>query len=326
MARKIHRYVPFVLSLVLVSAVVAGCGGSSASSSTTTTIGAFVDPACASTYVPGGAVTLSTDLGDTDARVAAMKCVIAVSARALSGKTLSATVVAGSTIDALAPLLVKADPGITASDVAGDVGRYETIVYTDPYNIAVNLTKIGTDAADAPSLAWLLSNDIAHDIFHTVQWTILGGGTVATSKKMDAEPAWLTEVAAQWFTDQLLESNGFATENAAAKAAVAQRAAYFPGLAKWETYEGLGSWNVPGTKLPTAVRFEALPEIGRLLADHAGDDALLYDYWTKRSATTEPWQTTFKSVFGVSAEDFYAAVAQHFADVAKTAPSTTAAN
>lgn len=326
MARKMRRFIPVVALAGLVSATVAGCGGSASSSSTTTTIGALVDPACASSYAANEPVTLSTDVADSDERSATMKCVIAVATRALTGETLAATVVAGSTADSLGQLMNAVNSAIKASSVADQMTNRETIIYTDPYLVAVNLTKIGADASDAPSLTWLLSNDIAHDIFHTVQWTLLGGGTVASSKKQEAEPAWLTEAAPQWFADHLLGSNGLAAENMKAKAGVAERAAYFPGLAKWETYDGFGAWNVPGTRLPTAVRFEALPEIAQLLVDRAGENALLHDYWATRANTTEPWQTTFKTVFGVSVDDFYAQVAQHFADRAKTATTTTAAN
>lgn len=321
--RKNH--VRIAVPLVLIALAVTACGGSS-SSSPPTTIPALRDPGCAADVPAGAKVTLSTDLPATDPRIVTIQCAMNVVARNLGSRSVDARIAAGSNVDALAALMVANDPTLKPSSVVDNMSKSESLVYSNPYQVAMNLTKIGVDESAAPSPDWLLSTIVAHDSFHTVEWTLLGGGAHASGKKMDAEPAWLIEATPAWFADHLLESNGYSTENATAKAAVSERAANFPGLAKWETWDGFGSWNAPATKLPTALRFEAFPAIAQMLVDRAGADALLYDYWTARASTTEPWQTTFKSVFGVSVDDFYAQVAKYFADLAKTAPSTTAAN
>lgn len=314
-----------MVASVAVAAV--ACSGTSSSSSTTTsTIPALRDPACASNVPADSKVSLQSDLESTDERIRTVQCAINVAVRAFGDTPVSSVVSVGSTLSALAQLMTRTDPTLNAAAITKEMTNEESLVYSEPFDVAVNLGKTLSDASAAPSLDWLLTSLVIHDLYHTVQWTLLGGGAMAPQKKTDAEPAWLMEAAPAWFADNVMGANGYAAEDEAARAQVAARASSFPGLAKWENWDGFGTWNSPAAKLPDAVRFEPFVEIGQMLVERSSANALLYDYWSARAKTTEPWQTTFMSVFGVSATDFYAQAARHFADRAASTSSTTTAN
>ena len=186
----------------------------------------------------------------------------------------------------------------------------------------MNLAVLDEDAPATPSEQWLLANSIAHVLYHIPEWNLLGGGDYS-QQKFDAEPNWLLEGAAAWFAQDVLAANGFAPENDVVRNAVAARAKGFPGLVAWEKYDSLGTVKVANTSLPRGLEFAAVAEVAQMLVDRSSANAVLYDYWAARATSTDPWKTTFKQVFGLSADDFYTQVSTHFADLANGATTTT---
>lgn len=323
------RHAPFVIGVVAValcSGAVSGCVSSSSGTTTPSThaLGtALVEPDCPTATPIEPPTTLTTDLAADDPRLAAMRCVIGVVQRSMAGRVPDMGVIAGSTVDALGELAAIAAPGRSAVEVAGHMTTTESAMYTRPLSVMVNLARIRADSFAAPSEGWSVQNDLAHDLYHTVQVTLLGGGAPASAAKLDLEPVWLQEAAAEWFSEHLLATEGYPDAPAFVAAASAQRAAGFPGLADWTTWTGMGSLHAPTTRMPTALRFGMVAEIGQLLVDRAGEDALLFDYWSARASTDEPWSTTFARVFGIGADEFATQVAAHFADVAARTTITT---
>ncbi|MBU3701316.1 MAG: hypothetical protein FGM58_04620 [Acidimicrobiia bacterium] len=321
-ALAVRRLAAAVLMAAVVTAALPGCAGPRTEAGPTTTVATFDAIDCGAADSPVAGVRLLTDIASADPRLSILRCAIEVSAAGLAGDSGSVEsvesvvpldVVAGATVDSLGALMVQLDPTLTVEEVAGALTRVESAVFTAPIAVAIDLARVRADATAAPSERWLLTADVAHEMFHVVQWRAVGGDGTA-SRRLAAEPFWLVETAPQWFADRLMAAGGFAAEQRTVAASVDERSADFPGLARWETAAGFGTWDPPSTRLPTALRFAALPAIGQLLVDRAGPDSLLHDYWVERAVTTEPWPVTFERVFGLSVAEFYAEVDRSFAE------------
>jgi hypothetical protein len=314
-----RRLAAALLATAAVTAVaLPGCAGSTTEAGPTTTSVGFDAIDCGAADAPVAGVRLVTDIPEADSRLSILRCAIEVAA---AGSTPSVEavvpldVVAGATVDSLGALMTRLDPTLTVDEVAEAMTRIESAVFTAPTAVAIDLARVRADAAAAPSERWLLTADVAHEMFHVVQWRTLGGDGTA-SRRLVAEPFWLVEAAPTWFADRTMSSTAFDADRRVVAAQVIDRAGGFPGLRRWETAEGFGTWDPPVTRLPTALRFAALVEVGRLLAEQSGTDALLHEYWVARATTDEPWTVTFARVFGVTADDFYAEVDARFAEVA----------
>lgn len=300
---------------VVVAATVSGCSGATPVTGSTESVAAFDAVDCGSGDLPVEGVRLVTDIPVADSRLSILRCAIEVAAVELDGMVAPVDVVAGATVDSLGALMVRLDPSLTIEEVATAMTRIESGVFTAPVAVAIDLARVRADAATAPTERWLLTADVTHELFHVAQWRQVGGDPSA-SRRLAAEPFWLVETAPTWFADRTMSSTAFDADRRVVAAQVADRAIGFPGLRRWETAEGFGTWDPPATRLPTALRFAALVEVGRLLVERAGADALLHDYWAARAVTDEPWTVTFARVFGVTVEGFYAEVADRFAEVA----------
>lgn len=321
----------------IVGCLAAACADPSGTAvPTPTTTASFAAPGCGAT-APAGSLPFVTDLPATDERIVALRCAVDVTAHALGSALPPVGVIAGATIDSTSALVAGVDPSRSADEVADALTRVGAAVFTDPANVVLNLARLRAEAVGAPSERWLLTADVAHELFHVAQWRLFttpSADAVAdavadaaadrptAAARLAAEPFWLIETAPQWFAGRLLTEGGFADEQRATAHAVADRADAFPGLAAWETPAGFGAWDPPATRLPAALRFAALSEIGQLLVHRAGADALMHDYWVARAVNAEPWSETFARVFGVSVDDFYAEVARHFAGLEPTALGT----
>lgn len=329
-ADSIRRLLIAAVAIALTAVAVSGCAGSTIEAgptTATTAVPTFDDVDCGADVVSTAVVStagvrLLTDIPEADSRRSSLRCAIEVATASLvsTGSAVSVApldVVAGATVDSLGALMVQLDPTLTIEEVASAMTRIESAVFTAPVAVAIDLARVRADAIAAPSERWLLTTDVAHEMFHVVQWRAVGGDGVA-SRRLAAEPFWLVETAPTWFADRTMSSAAFDADRRAVAARVADRAIGFPGLRRWETAEGFGTWDPPATRLPTALRFAALVEVGGLLVDRAGDGALLHDYWVARATTDEPWTVTFARVFGVTADDFYAEVDARFAEVAVT--------
>jgi hypothetical protein len=131
--------------------------------------------------------------------------------------------------------------------------------------------------------------------------------------RVQQEPAWLVEATAEWFALEQTANYGYSELSQDQRYVGAQYGApRFVDLSQWETHEGLNAgqgWNVPGTN------FDMLPHVGDVLVQESSRTAFLRTYWEARARTTEPWQTTFATVFGMEVPEFYAKVKQHMRDI-----------
>ena len=304
-------------SLAALALVVGACAGSADGVRTTTTsVAAFDALDCGSGDTVAG-VGLVTDITTADSRLSILRCAVEVTSAQLGDGVAPVDVVAGATVDSLGALMVRLDPTLTIDEVAEAMTRIESAVFTAPTAVAVDLARVRADAVAAPTERWLLTTDVAHELFHVLQWRLSGGDAAAT-RRLAAEPFWLVEAAPTWFADSAMSSTAFDADRQAVAAQVIERAGGFPGLDRWETAAGFGTWDPPASRLPTALRFAALVEVGELLAQRAGRAALEHDYWVERARTDEPWPVTFDRVFGMSVAEFYAEVDRHFATAAAT--------
>lgn len=247
-----------------------------------------------------------------------------LTADSLSIEPVIANVVVARTAGEVGALTASVDPTRPAGSVAQGISGRSSLILVSPNSVGLNLVRIEAQATKSTPSTMVLSNLLAHDLYHLVQWTILGNGKIAGfGAKTAAEPRWLLEAAPEWFAENLMRSNGFPELAEVVDAAVAQRAVGFPGLEEWEDAEGYLSLTPPTNKMPSGIRFGMLNEVAQLLVDRAGQQALLFDYWKARAVTNEPWTTTFQTVFGVSVSGFYKEVDAHFDRIARRSTTST---
>jgi len=301
-----------LLTAAVLTCFAMSCVGSSGSEGPARPLpSAFDQPDCGAGDSPPS-VPLVTDVSPSDSRWVMLRCAIDVSAGALGDLLSPVEVVAGATIDSLGSLMVGLDTTLGVEEVADAMTRLGSAMFTAPTAVAVDLARVRAEASAAPTERWLLTADVVHELVHVVQWRV-SGGDAAAARRLGAEPFWLVETPPTWFADHTMSSVAFDADRRAVAAQVAARAIGFPGLQRWESAEGFGTWDAPATRLPTALRFAALVEIGRLLVDRAGPEALLHGYWMARTDNVEPWSVTFERVFGMTVDRFYAEVDAHFA-------------
>ena len=251
--------------------------------------------------VPTGAVKVSveTDLPRSDPHIRLSVCGIHAAAAAMSGGPRDVVLMAYVNRERLVERVAE----FTGSPIEQVRQMFTTsgaVAFGDAaiaYNVSQDMDKGFGDG--------FIFNVGAHEWYHNFQMhTFIRGGLPSpVDRFLLTEPVWLVEASAQWFGLELATMYGFGDYPQSERYKGARfEASKFTGLKQWET-GGVPAYNL-------------LPFIGDVLVEESSPTAFLRTYWEARAVTTEPWQTTFASVFKITVPEFYAKVSQRMRDIA----------